>query len=338
LKKKGIHIVVLLIVFIIENTSAQDIHFSQIEASPLNLNPALAGMFDGSYRFVLNHKRQWNGFTNGYKTFSGSADRLFQLKNSPLNLGTGILLNSDIAGDGNFGIVSIQVPLSAMIFFESVETTVSFGVQAGITQHKVDIAELTFGSDYNGQSYDPSMSSGESFAGSDVTYADIGSGINIRYGDFRSPTFEMGISYFHLNQPDVSFSGERIAKLNSRMVMHAGFNWPLGQNYYLMPQVNYFKQGVYNEILMGTFIRIHPDNIQFHTMRVGFFYRGNDAVILKVGLDYLDYQIGISYDINVSGLNEASNGQGGLEFSLIYILRTLYPHSSKPKKYCPDYI
>jgi hypothetical protein len=56
-----------------------------------------------------------------------------------------------------------------------------------------------------------------------------------------------------------------------------------------------------------------------------------------MSMDYANFTLGISYDINTSGLKPASNSQGGLEISLSYIIKTFKP--LKPgKKICPVYL
>ena len=60
-------------------------------------------------------------------------------------------------------------------------------------------------------------------------------------------------------------------------------------------------------------------------IRGGVWYRyweNSDAVIAMLGFEYMDLTLGMSYDINVSSLNEASNGQGSFEVALIYILKS----------------
>ena len=47
----------------------------------------------------------------------------------------------------------------------------------------------------------------------------------------------------------------------------------------------------------------------------------SDAIIPYVGMDYGSFNLGISYDVNVSGFKVASQSQGGFEISLIYILK-----------------
>lgn len=43
-----------------------------------------------------------------------------------------------------------------------------------------------------------------------------------------------------------------------------------------------------------------------------------DALMIVLGIDYQTFQFAVSYDINTSTLSNVSNGQGSLEFSVIY--------------------
>src|SRR3989339_584261 len=106
-------ITALLLFSLQSSLYAQDIHFSQFNASPLNLNPALTGGFDGDLRLIGNHKRQWLAFTNAYRTFSVSADaRLNQLQLYRSNISVGLLFNNDVAGDANFSTNQIKLAAS----------------------------------------------------------------------------------------------------------------------------------------------------------------------------------------------------------------------------------
>jgi hypothetical protein len=53
----------------------QDQHFTQYYASPLTLNPALAGAFSGTYRMSLIYRDQWrNALTQPFATYSAAID------------------------------------------------------------------------------------------------------------------------------------------------------------------------------------------------------------------------------------------------------------------------
>jgi len=53
---------------------AQDPNFSQFFASPLTLNPALTGKFDGSFRVAGNYRNQWPTINNAFVTKTVSVD------------------------------------------------------------------------------------------------------------------------------------------------------------------------------------------------------------------------------------------------------------------------
>jgi hypothetical protein len=59
----------------------------------------------------------------------------------------------------------------------------------------------------------------------------------------------------------------------------------------------------------------------------GAFIRFKDAFIPTVKMDYDNYSVTLSYDINTSSLRPASNGIGGFEMSLF--VRGSYKKSSQ---------
>ena len=52
---------------------------------------------------------------------------------------------------------------------------------------------------------------------------------------------------------------------------------------------------------------------------LGVYYRVGDAIIPSFMFEMANYAVGISYDINISSLTEASEGAGGFEISFRYI-------------------
>ena len=70
------------------------------------------------------------------------------------------------------------------------------------------------------------------------------------------------------------------------------------------------------------------------------FSRNNDAVIPVIGFTYNQFDVGFSYDVNISDFGRAANTNatnnfGGPEFSLIYILRKVNEEEFCPT--CPVY-
>src|SRR4249920_3845660 len=64
----------LTLIATVTTMQAQDPHFSQFFASPLTLNPAFTGKFDGEWRLAANHRDQWPSIPKAYVTTSASLD------------------------------------------------------------------------------------------------------------------------------------------------------------------------------------------------------------------------------------------------------------------------
>lgn len=329
--------------FLILNVSAfgQDIHFSQFTAFPLNLNPALTGLFEGDYRFSAIDKNQWNSVTVPYKTFSGSADmklRRKKLKNDVM--GAGFLFNTDKAGDSEFGTVQAASSIAYTKKLNNDSTQfLSVGLQMGIVQRSINYNNLTFDNQYNGDAFDPSLGSGQAFIDNNFIYFDISSGINWLYRPRERFKINTGLGVFHLNKPKQSFLNDNEIKLDVKCLLYTSAQLQLVDQLDILPAIMYSRQGIFQESIVGTSVKyILESRLGYNTaMYFGSFYRLGDAVILSTGIDYNDLNLGISYDINTSGLKAASNGRGGFEISLTYIIRKFIPLESI-RKPCPTFL
>src|SRR5215831_3195459 len=97
----------LLLVFmfisaLVLSSQAQDPNFSQFFASPLTLNPALTGKFDGSFRVAGNYRNQWPTINNAFITYTASFDAGILKGTIPDfdQFGVGVMAFSDKSGNG----------------------------------------------------------------------------------------------------------------------------------------------------------------------------------------------------------------------------------------------
>jgi hypothetical protein len=97
---KKIIFTLMACVALVSVSTAQDPNFSQFFASPLTLNPALTGKFDGLYRVAGNFRNQWPTINNAFVTRTASVD--FGIMKNRLaeidQLGIGILGVTDSIG------------------------------------------------------------------------------------------------------------------------------------------------------------------------------------------------------------------------------------------------
>lgn len=343
MKTKNVIIAILLIInyqLSIINCFAQDIHLSQFNSSPQNLNPAQTGLFDGDWRFVGNHRSQWAAIPVPYKTYSLSADTRLKMKYKNGVPALGLILNTDKAGDSKFSTTQVCVS-AAYIKKLGTDSTqfVSIGIQPGFTTKSFNINALTFDNQYDGDNYNAALSSGENFSKTRITYFDMGGGLTYLWKKTQRTQASIGLSAFHLNMPKQSFFYDKDIRLDIKTTVNGIAEFPVSAQLDVLPTVMYQRQGKFKETVLGLFGKYYLQPVCGMTTAVslGGFYRLKDAFILSVGMEYRSFNVGLSYDVNTSKLTEATNNRGGFEISVIYILKKEIPFIAK-KRVCPIYM
>ncbi len=328
-------IIFILAVVHIQTGFAQDIHFSQYMHSPLNLNPAETGNFQGDYRFVGNHKRQWLSFANAYSTFSVSVDRSF-FRTSTVVPSAGFLLNNDVSGDGDFGTLQLIVPLSAR--YQHNDLGITLGASAGWIQHGFNFNAFYFGNQYTGERFDPSLPNNEAPEADRFSYVDFSTGVLADYRINDSLTIRLGSAVQHAGRPEKSFYQDENVRLPLRWQIYASGEFDLQPDLLLLPSVMFMNQGSYREFNIGGQLRFDVNPLGLRSFYLGAMFRASDAGILMFGMDYNQLQFHLSYDINVSGLTTISRGRGGVEISVIYLFNKLNLSNKPPVRKCPEFI
>jgi type IX secretion system PorP/SprF family membrane protein len=155
----------------------------------------------------------------------------------------------------------------------------------------------------------------------------------------KRKTIRGGLALFNLTKPKQSFFNDDGIKLDMRLAVHANAEWKVHEKINVLPSMLFMSQGKYKELDFGVSAKyILTDFMSmYRTIWFGFFYRNQDAGFLTAGMDYDQWKVGVSYDINISTLVPASNNRGGLEVSVIYIIDNT-PPKRVMHRICPDYI
>ncbi len=316
-------VLVLLVVFSTASTKAQDIHFSQFYASPLTLNPALTGINDCNYRASINYRNQWHSITvpTTFTTFAAAFDinSLAARNIKTGNLSAGLVIFSDKAGDGDLSNTSVLASAGYRYSFdEAKKYSLSVGLQTGYVHKGFNIELLDFEDEFNGTNF-TGIATNENFPKTGLGYLDMNAGL-LFVGNV-SPKINVyaGAAAFHLIQPKESFLNNANSKLNMRTVAHAGAKVKFNEKWSIVPSVLYMGQSKATEINFGTNLGYHISNANMESdIYFGGYYRLGDAVNLMVGGEFNSVRLGLSYDINISGLSSATNNKGGFELSLSY--------------------
>jgi len=337
--RKCRNIVVLLSSLFVLKNSAQDIHFSQFNMSPLNLNPAFTGFFDGDYRGAANYRSQWRTVPVTYNTVSLQADARNSFKNNKANKwGIGMLFNNDVAGDSKYGTTQLYIPLSYIYKLKTDSAFfISAGVQPGISNIGFRTNKLTYDSQWDGDAYNPALASGENYSLLKRTYFDVNAGALVQYPINQKSVITFALNVAHLTAPRISYFQNDAIKLDRKINSYISLSYLLTKKINLQGEYLFQKQGKFKENVVGVKLFYTLNEKDKQDINAGIYIRTKDALVARIGYDVKQWQFGMSYDINTSKFNIATNRRGAIEFAVIYIFtkeRIFIPK----KRSCPVYM
>jgi type IX secretion system PorP/SprF family membrane protein len=321
----------LLLLCFFGNCYSQDPNFSQFFVSPLTLNPALTGKFNGNLRVAGNYRDQWPEISKAYITSTISLDApILRSHISDLDTwGVGVMAMTDKSANGilSGNFISVSTSYHKGIDEDGLQQ-IGIGFQGSYTNKRLDGTKLNFLDelDENGGWTIPS---GEAIDNRQVNtgYFDFAVGGLYNGSTDGYNNFYLGISAYHINKPKESFTGDIFYQLNPRVTVNAGGSLPLeDRSRTLYVSTLFSKQGGATNIVVGAaagfLLNEDEDNpTSFYAGAFTRFNNVNDAIIPYLGLEYNGLRFGASYDVNISSLKTASQSKGGIEISLIYIKR-----------------
>jgi len=330
---KNLFLLIPIILLHCSRAVAQDHVYTQFFNSPIYLNPALTGQFEGDLRMTMIYRNQWTSIPGNLQYTTASIDYNVPQFGGGVGLmftrsseGTAFLTNNSIAGTYAYSVGGNGLVLS-------------FGLQVGVANRSIDYSKLVFDDQIDPRlGFIPgSVSAADAIPFDNRFYFDSGAGLNLVIGDFN-----IGGAVQHLNTPNESFTGTP-AKLPMRGVGHLSYLWDLnkGQNLYddekeyIIPSVVFNKQSTAQSISAGVQYKRRGVNagLWYHSggqdgpsaIGISLIF---DLIINREGAEKLRF--GVSHDVPVSGLNY-SNTSGTSEGSIGY--QTTLPQSYSPPKF-----
>ena len=326
MKKVSYILLVVLLAVTSSNITAQDIHFSQFYASPLSLNPANTGNYDGDWRIMNNYRNQWRALSIPFRTISIGLDRQIWVHSEKFSAGFYVI--NDKSGPAGLTVnkIYLSVAWHKTINGHNLHT----GIQGGMVFKKFSMDALTFPSQFDMTTgyFNNQMPANEDNTNLNATYPDLNFGIGWSK-KLRLFEPEAGLSFFHLTMPKESFL-ENNNHLPIRAALNLVLNIPI-KNWFAHPMILYMKQTRATDFLGGFEFGYNiPKSNFIKQIFAGYFFRKDfstsfDASIAVIGLQYKQLRLGFSYDINSSPLIIATNRKGAFEVSLIYISKSTIP-------------
>lgn len=324
------------LLFISVLTFSQDRNFTQFYASPLTLNPALTGAFEGRHRVGMSYRNQWQSILPDPFTTAGVAFDMnfeaFKVQTVPDKFGIGLTFFTDKVGPGEFSTNNIGFSGAYHKALDPDGTHyLSGGFQFGVTQKSLIYNNLSFNDQFNG-STGYVLPTGEELPTNSMAFGDLSAGLQWSLSPKRRTLIYAGLAFHHIAQPDVSFYQEDEdivvdSRLYTKIVGHFGLQLPFGKSS-IQPRAIIYMQGPHLEINAGANLSFSVSEYNDKNIILGGWVRpvsdieegfDIDAVVVLVGFQLTGVQFGVSYDVNVSNLSNTTSGRGALEFSFMYI-------------------
>lgn len=294
---------IIILALILSNTgfAQQDAQFSMNMFNHLTYNPGYAGYSDQICTKAIARK-QWAGFDNSPSTM------LFNV-NAPLlgNSGIGLNIISDKLGfEDNLslnGVYSYLIPVG--------KGNLGMGISVGFVNRALSADWVSYNS-LTGEGSGRNVYSDQIIPhdGSKIAF-DLGMGVfynaEARSGD---DYYYVGLSSTHITRSQLKYE-EEINPFNQRhFYFTGGYKYLLnGRSLQIMPSLFVETDGATMQYVMAGKLIIDR---KFWS---GLAYRGNDAVIVMLGIDFVQgYGIGYAYDFSTSEMSRHSSGSHEILF------------------------
>lgn len=331
------------------SAQAQDIHFSQFGMSNLTLNPATTGVMSCNARVSVIYRNQWAAATeNPFNTFGVGGEAKFNAGKSDF-WGLGVNLWADAAGASDFTTIQGSVSgsyLKKLGGRRSKDHFLVAGAQIGFLQRSINLNDLRWGTDWNGNAYDPSIS----FNGSEEIYRNNANNVNFdlsaglmwfsSFGKDGKSNVYAGIGFQHLTKANLAFladNGNRLQdQLWTKYTIHGGADIRVKRRLAIVPSFALWSQGPSFQMNLGSAVKFDFSKRaqSSQAFSVGLYLRGANQVIVgqeegsfgveslipRIEMRFGSHRIGFAYDINISSLAAATNGNGAFELGYVWTL------------------
>lgn len=332
-------LVSVLFLFLVPCLEAQEIHFSQFYDSPLLTNPANTGMSGDNFRVANIYRNQWPKIGEPFQTICTSVDKRINLFNQSIGIG-GLVLHDQ---SSSFNLAANKV-LFSLSFSRIINNQLfTIGLQPGFVYKSYNLEDITFGTQFDqaNQIFNSSLPAMESGLNDKLQYFDLNAGISWQM-NIHHIIPSAGISVSHLNVPEERFSTSSSGKrLPLKLTFNSEIKVPVTSRITVNPLLFYSYTPGANEFLIGSSgdYSLTDNSDQINQLYAISMVRINpvrnfDAFILGGGVRFMKFNLGLTYDFNISPLHQVTNFNGAFEIALIYTGGKRKPQSA----YQPCYI
>ena len=267
--------------------SQNDAQLSQYWALPGLTNPAAIAGGDKLTVAAID-RMQWVGVSNAPKTFMVSAETPFRLLRK--KQGIGLVAVNDQAGLFSSTDFALQYAYRMRLW----KGELSLGLRIGLSSQSFDGSKISIP---DTPDHTPSD---ESIPKTSVSAMSMDFGVGAWY---TLPQWYVGISSFHLSEPQIDLDEKSSVQLKRIYYLTAGGNILL-RNPLLELQPSFLLKSTLQMSQLDMSVRLMYNKMFWG----GVSYRWEDAVILMAGVQLKGIRFGYSYDISTSAMASVTSG------------------------------
>lgn len=320
--------------------SAQEVHFTQYNMTPVHVNPANTGGFYGSYRIGGIYRDQSLSATGGgnqYRTPHLYIDATFPwgLRKKDW-VGFGINGLQDKSGTIDYGKTAFQASAAYHLALgKASKSDLALGIQWGNVSYGVNSKnKAKFG---NNSTQDIGKLQDK------ANYKDYTVGLAYTSSlTTKNHILRLGINAGHVNKPSISVfkSGTGTStnnKLDMLLTANASVDYHYSEKIDIIPMIWFRSLSKPSEAIaqcMASYLFNIEKSIR---LNAGLGYRFGDALQFMVGANVGKIKAQIGYDYITSGQSAAQSPLGGVELAVTYIGTVNKKPNPKPKVFCPRF-
>jgi type IX secretion system PorP/SprF family membrane protein len=318
---------IFILFFFVIRLGGQDIHFSQFYNSPLNLSPALTGIFNGDQRLQGSFKDQWRTVPVPWMNFAASYDQKLHPKRSDKHFfAAGAQFNYDRQGLSRLNLSNLNL-YGSVTYALNKNNLLTGGLAIGYATRGFSQSALSWDRQWTGDFLDPSLPSGENFEAERIHFLETALGLNYRWQKSSRTHVNVGAGLFHFIEPGVAFYNADDITLPKRFTLYGLTNFKLTDA--LDIQVHGFTQfqSDYRETVLGGLLKVYINQkkgkeLQLH---IGSGYRTTQSLAPTIAIQYMSIYASFSYDLDLSDFQDFTNNKGGPELHVRYIISQVKP-------------
>lgn len=317
---------------------AQEPGFMQFNAAPLAISPALAGSYSSDFRVMAHARSQWLGKGMTYNTQSLTVDGKIKVLDEENYFGLGGMVISDKAMEGLFK--SNYFTLNGSYHFALNDN--GSGLAAGIgvvgNNTRVDFSQLYFDQQITGSGFDRTFSSNELALRNNASYLSASAGLMYTYVS-ELMYFDFGVSGFRFLKMNRSLMGDKNQFIEPRYSVYSYYTGALNDWASLMASGMHMvmnKNHITNLGLGLSLILSGETFYESNVLNVGAYYNTNGFIAPFIGYQFKNYEIGLSYDFNISPKRSGSIANKAIELNLAYSIFSSYFRNMGGRYHSPN--